>query len=240
MKLLWDGDILVYRTAWASQDESEGIAISRLEKTLAEGLDKFNTELYQVILSPTDKSNFRYQVDPLYKSHRIQPKPIHYEAMREHLLEVHNASVAHGEEADDLLGILQMEHHQLTGSSEGNHMKLESIIVSIDKDLNQIPGNHYNYVKGDIYYVSPVEGTRWFYKQMLQGDATDGIKGVKGIGPVSANKWLDGVTDERELYNIVSELYQSEFKELTERQIRTNGQLLWIRRERGQIWQPPT
>lgn len=115
MKALIDGDVCVYRCAWASQDETEGIAISRLESTLKLIKETLNTELYQVILSPTDKSNFRYQVDPLYKAHRVAPKPIHYEALREYLLEAHNATVAHGEEADDLLGILQCDYLRSIG-----------------------------------------------------------------------------------------------------------------------------
>lgn len=117
--------------------------------------------------------------------------------------------------------------------------KEETCIVTVDKDLLQIPGNHYNYVKGDICYVSPVEGTRWFYKQMLQGDASDGIKGVRGIGPVGSERFLGDITSEAEMFNIVEELYKSEFGSDSEQVLLRNGRLLWIRRARGELWEPP-
>jgi len=56
-----------------------------------------------------------------------------------------------------------------------------SIIVSIDKDFKQVCGWHYNFVKKDKFYVSPEEGLRFFYKQILTGDSIDGIMVLMGL-----------------------------------------------------------
>ena len=65
-----------------------------------------------------------------------------------------------------------------------------SIIVSIDKDFDQVPGWHYNFVKGEKYYVDDDQGFYNFCAQLLTGDRADNIIGLRGIGPVGAAKIL--------------------------------------------------
>ncbi len=207
----------------------EGIALHRLDSSIDLILETLNTREYECILSPTDRSNYRYKLYPDYKANRTAPKPNHYYTLRDHLITAHNATIAIGEEADDLLGITQCAT-----------LKEDStIIVSIDKDLNQIPGNHFQFVKGEQYYVSPIMGTRWFYKQLLIGDTADNLRGITGLGPVKAGRFLDDVEDEREMYQITLELYISEYGADAESKLLNNGQLFWIRRTPGELWQPP-
>lgn len=232
MLALIDADLLVFRVGFTTQDLVEGIALARLDVSIDTIKETLDTDQYQCILSPTDKSNFRYAILPTYKANRKTPRPVHYEALRQHLLEAHNATVAVAEEADDLLGILQTRYN-----TEG--LECKSIICSIDKDLNQIAGNHFNFVTGEQYYVSPQEGLKWFYKQLLIGDVADNLQGIKGLGPVKAGKFLDDVTNEPEMYNIVSELYISEFGKAAKTTLLRNGQLFKIRTRKGELWQPP-
>ena len=83
-------------------------------------------------------------------------------------------------EADDLLGIM------LTNGRVEN-----PILCSIDKDLLGIPGWHYNWNKDSWpTYVSQEEADHNWLVQLLTGDATDGIRGIEGIGPVKANKLI--------------------------------------------------
>lgn len=230
MLALIDADLLVYRVGYTTQAETEGVALARLESSINLISDTINPTDWIFVLSPIDHSNYRYLIDKNYKANRKdQEKPVHFSALRKHLQETYNARVAHGEEADDLLGILQ--YSQATED--------DSIIVSIDKDLNQIAGNHFNFVNGEQYYVSPVEGLRWFYKQMLIGDTSDNVKGIKGIGPAKAGGFLNGIHNESEMYNIIQELYISEFGPAADNELLTTGQLLWIRRKQDELWQPP-
>jgi 5'-3' exonuclease len=128
-------------------------------------------------------------------------------------------------EADDALGIAQTT---------------DTILCTIDKDLDQISGKHYNFVQKRLYSISEEEGLKWFYKQILIGDNADGIKGLRGIGPVKADKHINPLKNEAEYYSKVLELYKQHYPEdYTERLIK-NGQLLKIRRTKDEgIWQPP-
>ncbi len=108
------------------------------------------------------------------------------------------------------------------------------VIVSLDKDLDQIVGWHYNFVKHLGYYIKPEEALVKLYTQMLTGDAADNIKGLFRVGPVKAAKIIGDTTDELELYNKVLEAYEGDAERVLE-----NAQLLFLRRYEGQIWTPP-
>ena len=96
------------------------------------------------------------------------------------------ALTADGCEADDLCGI-----YSNVCLKEG---KLP-IICHIDKDLNQIPGLHYNYrhKHEHKYKVSCEDAYHMMLRQCLSGDRTDNIKGIPGIGEVKGNAILEGL-----------------------------------------------
>ena len=65
-------------------------------------------------------------------------------------------------------------------------------MISYDKDLDQIPGWHYNWYHDKMYHVEPHQANRFLACQCLAGDMTDNIPGVKGIGPKKAELILGG------------------------------------------------
>ena len=69
------------------------------------------------------------------------------------------------------------------------------VIVSLDKDLKQVPGLHYNFVKKEFDTVTPQQGLINFYTQFLVGDTSDNIRGCTGIGPVKARKAFEELGD---------------------------------------------
>jgi 5'-3' exonuclease len=71
--------------------------------------------------------------------------------------------------------------------------------------------------------------------QILTGDSADNIIGLKGIGPVKAEKILEGAVDECEMYQRCVEAYDG-----VEERVIENAHLLFLRRHEGQIWKPPT
>ena len=98
--------------------------------------------------------------------------------LRQYCLDNYDAVVMDGLEADDVLGILSTE--------PAND---EKVIVSIDKDLYQIPGK----ISKDgitIDEVSPQEADYWHMMQTLCGDATDGYSGCPKVGVKTAQKIL--------------------------------------------------
>lgn len=223
-KALLDGDIYVYRVGFACEEEDDEAIVARTLRLFITDilLELDDVDDYQVYI--TGKGNFRneYAVTAGYKENRKDmQKPKWYSFIREQLINDWDAYITEGQEADDAIAI------------EATRLGDNCIIVSIDKDFNQVKGWKYNFVKKEIYYVSEEEGLLNFYCQFLEGDKVDNIIGVKGIGPKKARALLEGKT-EREMYEVCVEKLGSE-----ERAIE-NGRLLFLRRTPEQLWEPPS
>jgi hypothetical protein len=224
MKALIDGDILVYRIGFASENETESIAIARCSEFI-EDLILFNGfGEYQGYL--TGKKNFRNEiaVTAPYKGNRKSAKPKHYQLLRDYMESAWAFTMIEDQEADDAIGIAAYE------------MEVgEYCICSIDKDLDMLRGDHYNFVKDERYFITEEEGIKNFYKQLLMGDRVDNIIGIKGIGTVKAERLLKECKNENEMYLAILEAYDGNAERVLE-----NGRLLWIRRQPNQLWTPPS
>lgn len=218
---LIDADILNYRIGFATNDESESVAIRTMAHFLEELLLLEMPHVSTWELHLTGKNNFRIDVATTapYKGNRKSEKPVHYNLLREYLEASWGASVSESIEADDVLAIRATE----LGES--------SVIVSLDKDLDQVPGWHYNFAKKNLYQIDEQTGLFLFYKQMLTGDRVDNIKGVRGIGDVKAEKLLKDKT-ETEMWDICVELLGMD------RAIE-NGHLLYMLRHYDDTFTPP-
>lgn len=219
---LIDADILNYRIGFATQDEDESQAIRTMAGFLEDLIlfDLPHVQTWELFL--TGGNNFRdeYAVTAPYKGNRKgKDKPSHYHLLREYLVYSWDAHVVDGMEADDMLAIKATE------------LGDDSIIVTLDKDLDQVVGWHYNFVKKNKYYISKDEGLLNFYKQFLVGDVVDNIKGAKGIGEKKAHKLLEGKS-EKEMWDIVVE-------HLGIDHAWENGHLLYMLRSVDDKWKPP-
>lgn len=229
MLALVDGDIVAFRCAASAENDNVEIACARARESLEQMLGATNASSYEVWLSDTKENNFRYKILESYKANRTQPKPRHLVDVQQYLLAQWSANIAAGQEADDALGIRQ------TRLAEEPHNKGQpnSIICSIDKDLLQIPGQHYNFVKMEFHEQDYIGGTRQFYSQLLIGDVSDNIKGVSGIGKVKAGRILEPMLSETEMFQRVRTLYGDDERLLA------NGQVLKIRTYEGELWRFP-
>jgi hypothetical protein len=113
--------------------------------------------------------------DPLHK-------PYWYQAIRNYITGSWGAIVVSGREADDECSIIA---RKCLANGE------DYIIATIDKDLDQIPGKHFNYLKRVFYAVSESESRRFFWEQCLSGDATDGIPGCWKLGTTGAQRLVE-------------------------------------------------
>jgi len=148
-----DGDIYAFRVACTTENDNEAIAVYRVNEMIENTLAEVEASEYKLFLTSPD--NFRKHIYPEYKANRTATKPKHLQFLRDYLVESWQGTVAEKMEADDYLGINQHE---------------SSIICSIDKDLLQVPGKHYNFVKKEFYEVDEETGSRNFYTQLLTGD----------------------------------------------------------------------
>lgn len=203
------------------EDDVFYIVAAKAEEMIAEMCGSNNLELY---VSGPSEDNFRNEVATIkkYKGNRTAPKPEKFELAREYYLSKATA-VSAGEEADDLLAIRQAE------------LNYEGIIASIDKDLNQIPGRHFNWDKEARYIVTPEDGDWFFWYQMLTGDRADNIPGIPRHGDKTAKKVLDGL-DKNERVEAVIEKYKKTYGESWEDAMTEVGRLLWMRRQPEQMW----
>lgn len=195
------------------------------------------TEFKIYLTAENDPTAFRKRIYPEYKANRIQPKPKHYSAIRAYLQEHYDAEVCTELEADDALGIHQCSKMDALAGSFGIFRQFpevpkigESTICSIDKDLRQIPGNHYNFVKLESSYVTVGQGLLHFYTQLLTGDSSDNIKGVWKCGPVKAAQILAGADTEEEMFWRVYHAYGNADEMLM------NGRVLHIWKQPNDDW----
>ena len=227
MRALLDGDIYAFRPAAASENEDVQIAIWRMEEMIDNTLAETGADSLSIFLS--GENNFRYDIYPEYKANRPKERPRHLKALKQYLVEKYNAQVADGCEADDLLGIEQCS-------------STDTIICSLDKDLRMIPGNHYSFEisgKGwtrpaEHLTVSPTEGLRHFYTQVLTGDPADNIKGAAGIGKIKAGRILNDLSTELEMFAAVRDYFSCD------EELLITGQCLWIMRRPNERWRFPT
>lgn len=169
------------------------------------------------------KDNFRERLWDGYKANRLMlTKPKYYLEIREYLQKNWGARIIDGIESDDAIAIQHMEF---------SANKMDSVIVTQDKDLNQIPGRHYNWVTGEEFNVSPEQGIRFFYSQLLAGDATDNLKGIPGIGTAKAKAIIEGCKTPRDLAQASLEAYQRHFGHTADGEVDLAASLTWILRK---------
>ena len=127
------------------------------------------------------------------------------------------------------------------------------VILSRDKDFRMIPGRHITWMVLDRVETHPqtfrkdgpdgeIYGTLWFWMQMLQGDTADNIPGLekqpaktpgtfKTCGEGCAKHHLLGLTNDREAYDKVTELYQAYYGGAWADRFVEQAALLWLRND---------
>lgn len=226
---LLDGDLVAYRAAAScKEDDPSEIACIRAEKTIRDILGATDSSDYWLFLSGS--SNFRYDLYPEYKANRRDiARPKWLQTVREFLLLEWKADITDGYEADDALGIK---------STELELIGLKPIICSLDKDLLQIPGWHFNWVKEQLIDVTSQIGYANFYTQLLMGDRSDNIPGYDGMARAKPTKFLKTRIDLMASLDSPFEMYQS-VKEVYGDNLERNANLLYIWRTDPDSWKPP-
>ena len=156
-----------------------------------------------------------------------------------------DARVVHGHEADDECSILAFEFR---------NKKHDYCIATIDKDLDQIPGWHYNYQTKDFYPMEAEESELFFWKQVLTGDGVDNIQGLYRVSDKKAEEIMtnlqevcplvgspDWWEDIVQLYGANIEKYPKKYPEgitPVEAAIE-NARLVWMQTQADALWMPP-
>jgi len=139
------------------------------DKVILAFSDDDRSAIWRLNVLPTYKATRAGQRSPMLRKHAVEYARSKYETITRPTLE-----------GDDVLGILA------TRKTED-----ELVVCTIDKDLKNIPGFHYNFGKRVLFEVTEEEADRYHLFQTLVGDATDNYGGCPGIGPVAANRILE-------------------------------------------------
>jgi hypothetical protein len=201
--------------------------LSSIKLSIQGIIEAVGADEYKVFLTGDDWYRYRIATIKPYKGNRdALHKPVYYKEAREYLINTWNAEVSEEIEADDAVAILQTE---MLNALE------PSCVCSIDKDLDQIPGLHYNWKRDELYTVENEEGLLSFYSQMLTGDTSDNIPGIPKIGPVTALNLLQGKSV-NEMKCEVGMQYALHYED-PEAAMLEVGRLLWMRRHKDDIWE---
>lgn len=215
-------------------------------RNAGEFLAFYGHETGDIRLFLTGGRNFRMDVATIrpYKGNRTQPKPYHWKALRSWMIHELGAELTDGVEADDAMAMVQYAALRDGGDPDS----ASTMICTIDKDLDMVPGFHYNFHNKDAYWQTPADGRRWFYRQLLTGDVVDNIPGCKGIGPAKAAKMISEDMSEIEQFQEVLGQYCINIDAYPEHHaphkraydsLMENARLLWMMRYEGDVWTPP-
>ena len=217
--LLLDSDSILYKVVhfWVDKEPDLVLMFEDFCNQIQEMVNTIEYDGFNIIdiqyYFTTCRSNFRHELTDTYKANR-EDNPLRelaIELMHYALNQLKELGmyVDHSDtlEADDLISIYVKEY---------GHKNV--ITCSIDKDLKQIVGAHFDYFKVkteqiDVFgeqireykgwrYTTPQEGLDLFLEQMLIGDKSDNVEGVKGIGKVKAPKLLEDKTNFSKLLTV--------------------------------------
>ena len=188
MTLLIDADWLLYAACFACECDirwDEWIHTLHLEQSDAKSYMTHQVGKWQdatghksVVMCLSSYPTFRHQLSIEYKANRTgRRKPLGLRDLRVWLESEYDVQCHANLEADDVMGILM---------TNGSYK--DPIMVTADKDMRTIPGPLLRMDKMEVNNMA--DANRNWMIQALVGDASDNYPGLKGFGPVKAEKLL--------------------------------------------------
>jgi len=231
MKIVIDADIIAHQLAYVLETEGLDMAKGAVEEKLEEWTPKgYAMKDLVLAFSCSRDEGFRRELFPDYKIGRTDP-PRALKYLKKMMQDRYNCIMEPGLEADDLLGI--------AASSK------TAIAVTIDKDLLQVPGYHWNPDKNeDPWEISELRASWNFHRQWLMGDSTDGLKGIPKMGPKTAENKVLLQTAPQNWTNAVLASYEQaglsyDYALSMARCVRILRKGEWTRKGGIKLWTPP-
>lgn len=225
MRAIIDADPLVYKVGfghdtmplWYQCEQMDRFIENILEATLSD----------EMVFYLTGKGNFREEVATIlpYKGNRDRSRrPRFYQELRAYLINVWDAILVEGMEADDAVGV---DAYKCRDSG------IDYVICTIDKDMKMLEGKFYDYGREELLQISEVEAWRFFFTQMLTGDTSDNIPGYFKITGSKASARIKAgllqLSDPAQMETYVTQKYMEAGADV--RCLHEIGTLLWMRRK---------
>jgi len=197
MRALIDADSIIYIIAWNYQElGTEDEVRASCDSFLKDMLTMVGTTQYIGVFSEPSETVFRTSTYRYAKYKGTRPEKADYvkkwePVIKNYFISKYGFTSLLGLEADDVIAGVAAIYLK-----EGTPF----VICSIDKDLQQCEGLHYNYkakqgedLNPGILQVDQLQAFWTFWTQMLTGDGGDNVAGVPGLGPVKAGKIIDAL-----------------------------------------------
>jgi len=223
-KALIDGDVLMYLAIWGCESQAE--AEDKFESIFTDVTESvFAKDIAMAFGGPT---NFRKDIYPDYKrsASRVKTKsnrPDFFYSFKDSLCEREDSMMCVGYEADDQVRIWARECEK---------ENIHTVVISVDKDLDCIPGVHFNPKTRKSYCISKSEANFHYWRQIIMGDPVDNIPGVEGIGKVYSQRILSDAKDRGvKLKHAACYEYHKKYGEEGYERLLFNGKLIHILRD---------
>ena len=208
MIVLIDADSMVWSCSYDCETKEDAYYKfdEHIQFIVNEIQDQYNIDKVMVFHGQEGR-NWRKDVDPEYKANRKSAnRPEHYYSLSKYVKTAYEAISAKGEEVDDLVANT-WKAYKLSGK--------DVMIVSIDKDYEQLPCLLYNYSrkKRGFYEFTEDAAQHNLFKQMLTGDRADNVKGIPGIGPVKAERILSPCESRIDYWRCIISTYKEFYGE---------------------------
>jgi len=187
-------------------------ALSILKDMIPANVVKSGADRCELFLTPGkggEDRPFRFDIYPEYKANRVgKHKPVYLKACRAYAVKHFGAIITSHMEADDMIAIRAAE---LRAQGE------DFVIITRDKDLQQIAGDFYNHEKHTGMTVTISQARFNLFYQVLIGDSVDNIKGCPNVGPAKARKALKHCETEEDYLGVCQWLYMQACVRLDEK-----------------------
>lgn len=263
-----DADFLAYQVSAQSKQDVVPKSLDDMQHNCKEIVAKIKLQcgaerVYLHLTPGTSDKGGRHELAILkeYQGNRKdKPKPEYLHIMRDWMANNFPGKLHQNCEADDGMSSSQ---YAIVAAGHGD----KTIIVSKDKDLRMVPGWHMDWDSGEVYHTEGFgklwfddkgklrgNGHKWFWAQMLTGDAADNVQGLpfvmtehtskpKRVGPAMAYSLLNHLESAKDAFHMIKSLYERTghnlgFKHWStgeqvawQRVFVSEAQLLWMRRE---------
>ena len=206
-------------------------------KTLLPLLESQKITHLAVVLDRS-RNTFRREIDPEYKANRSEtPYPLksQFKLLTELLQEINIPVFSDTDyEADDFAGSLvkkfekdiqvylhtkDEDYIQLVSdytklwmvTSKADDMYKE---IGVDKNTINVPSGIFEYTPKYVKYFKGIEPIQIIDAKAIEGDKSDNIKGVKGVGPTSSRPLIAHYGSIEEIYKNIENLDKNTEKEL--------------------------
>ena len=206
-------------------------------KTLLPLLQKHKITHLAVVLDRS-RNTFRREIDPEYKATRSEtPEPLksQFKLLTDTLEEINIPVFSDmNYEADDFAGSLVKKFEKeipiYLHTKDGDYLQLVSEYtkvwmvtgkadtmyeeIEVDKKILDIPSGIFEYTPEYVKHFEGVEPIQIIDVKAIEGDKSDNIKGVKGVGPTSSRPLIAHYGSVEEIYNAIEGLDTKAEKEL--------------------------